>query len=67
MVTTACATNGLSQGADALPFAINRLSPAEKASFEFHLGSWIGLADGNAAILPQARQLKAARALCPYG
>ena len=71
---------GYSQGADVLPFALNRL-PArtrarvkltallglgQKASFEFHLSNWIG-ASGDKPIAPEARKLLAADTLCIYG
>ncbi len=72
---------GYSQGADVLPFALNRLQPAvralveqtvliapgERASFEFHLGNWVGLGKGDVAILPEALRLDAATSLCLYG
>ncbi|MFT4268757.1 MAG: AcvB/VirJ family lysyl-phosphatidylglycerol hydrolase, partial [Xenophilus sp.] len=71
---------GYSQGADVLPFAYNRLSPAvrervrltaligpgRKAAFEFHLSNWIG-SSGDRPIAPEARRLKAAETLCIYG
>lgn len=73
---------GYSQGADVLPFAINRLPPAtraqvaqtvlmglsDKASFEFHLSSWLQRDDDSGLpILPEARQLRADATLCLYG
>ncbi|MCK9684256.1 virulence factor family protein [Scleromatobacter humisilvae] len=71
---------GYSQGADVLPFAINRLPPAtrasvrltallglgQKASFEFHLANWIG-PSGDLPIAPEASRLDAADTLCIYG
>ncbi len=71
---------GYSQGADVLPFAINRLPSAtrslvrltallglgQNASFEFHLGNWIG-ASGDVPIAPEARRLSAAGTICLYG
>ncbi len=71
---------GYSQGADVLPFALNRLPPAtrasvrltallgpgQKASFEFHLTNWIG-PSGDLPIAPEALKLKAASTLCIYG
>ena len=71
---------GYSQGADVLPFAINRLPPAtrslvrltallglgQNASFEFHLGNWLG-ASGDLPIAPEARLLAAAGTICVYG
>ena len=67
---------GYSQGADVLPFALNRLPPATRAmvsdtvlmalgtnaSFEFHLGNWVGSGDGDALpIEPETRALDPAR------
>ena len=71
---------GYSQGADVLPFAVNRLPAAsramiaqtvlmglgEKASFEFHLSNWVGNS-GDLPILPEASKLLAATTLCLYG
>ena len=71
---------GYSQGADVLPFALNRLPPrtrarvrltallglGQKASFEFHLAHWIG-PSGDRPIAPEARKLVAADTLCIYG
>ena len=71
---------GYSQGADVLPFAINRL-PArtrssvrltallglgQKASFEFHVSNWVG-PSGDKPIAPEAAKLAAVRTLCIYG
>ena len=71
---------GYSQGADVLPFAVNRLPAASRArvaqtvlmglgqnaSFEFHLANWIGKDDG-LPILPEAIKLDEADTLCLYG
>ena len=71
---------GYSQGADVLPFALNRLpaatrasvrlaallGPGQKASFEFHLANWIG-PSGDRPIAPEALRLSAASTLCIYG
>lgn len=71
---------GFSQGADVLPFALNRLpertraavrlsvllAPAEKASFEFHVSNWLG-PSGDKPVLPEAQKLQAARTLCVHG
>ena len=71
---------GYSQGADVLPFAVNRLPDASRArvaqtvlmglgqnaSFEFHLANWIGKDDG-LPILPEAVKLSEADTLCLYG
>ena len=71
---------GYSQGADVMPFAINRLppltrakiqstvllGPGQKASFEFHVSNWIG-PSGDKPIAPEAARLRAATTLCVYG
>lgn len=71
---------GYSQGADVLPFALNRmpertragikltalLGLGQKASFEFHVTNWIG-PSGDIPIEPEARKLSAANTLCIYG
>jgi type IV secretory pathway VirJ component len=71
---------GYSQGADVLPFALNRLPPAtrasvrltallgpgQKASFEFHLTNWMG-PSGDLPIAPEALRLSATNTLCIYG
>ena len=71
---------GYSQGADVLPFALNRLPAAtrasvrltallgvgQKASFEFHLANWMG-PSGDLPIAPEALKLRAASTLCIYG
>ena len=63
-----------------LPFALNRLpaatrasvrlvallGPGQKASFEFHLTNWIG-PSGDRPIAPEALKLSAASTLCIYG
>lgn len=72
---------GYSQGADVLPFAVNRLPAAskrlvmqtvllglgERASFEFHLGNWLGSDADGLAILPEVTKLDARTTLCLYG
>lgn len=72
---------GYSQGADVLPFALNRLPLAtrplvvqtvlmglgQKASFEFHVGNWLGDDPDAVAIAPEARRLNGAQTLCIYG
>jgi type IV secretory pathway VirJ component len=73
---------GYSQGADVLPFALDRLPAATRpriahtvlmglgaeASFEFHVGNWIGNDDEDALpIRPVAEKLSAATTLCLYG
>jgi type IV secretory pathway VirJ component len=71
---------GYSQGADVLPFALNRLpestrarvrltallGPGQKASFEFHVTNWIG-PSGDLPIAPEALKLSAASTLCVFG
>jgi type IV secretory pathway VirJ component len=71
---------GYSQGADVLPFAMNRLpAPSravvertvmiglgENASFQFHFTSWLG-ADSGLPILPEVARLAAGSTLCLYG
>lgn len=73
---------GYSQGADVLPFAINRLPDAtrplithsvmlglgQNASFEFHVGNWLSDDDPDALpILPEATRLQPHKTLCIYG
>lgn len=72
---------GYSQGADVLPFALNRLSPdanalvarsvllapAEMASFEFHLTNWIGGNSGDLPVKPEIERLDLSRLACLYG
>ncbi|ASR42111.1 hypothetical protein BEN78_00475 [Xanthomonas citri pv. mangiferaeindicae] len=73
---------GYSQGADVLPFAVNRLPPAtramvartvliglgRRASFEFHVGNWLSANDPDALeIAPEVMRLSADRALCIEG
>jgi type IV secretory pathway VirJ component len=71
---------GYSQGADVLPFAVNRLPAAtrgllqtttllglgRKAAFEFHLANWVGPANG-LPILPEYLKLSRAMTLCVVG
>lgn len=73
---------GYSQGADVLPFAVNRLPPAtratvahtvlmglgKRASFEFHVGNWISAGDDDALeIAPEVLRLSADHTLCIEG
>ena len=65
---------GYSQGADVLPFALNRLPArtrddlalvallglAERAQFEFHLSSWIGTTRGGLPTRPEIARIQAA-------
>lgn len=71
---------GYSQGADVLPFAVNRLPSATRATvamtaliglgrtaaFEFHVANWLGTDDG-LPVRPEADKLSSARTLCLYG
>jgi type IV secretory pathway VirJ component len=72
---------GYSQGADVLPFAINRLPAAtrarvaltavlgmsEHALFEFHLSSWISGSNSGPATLPEINRITGEPVLCIYG
>ena len=73
---------GYSQGADTLPFAVNRLSGQGKrtvsitvllalsgrADFEFHLSNWISTSNTGLPVLPEMRKLSAEPpTLCVYG
>jgi type IV secretory pathway VirJ component len=71
---------GYSQGADVLPFAINRLSPAahrrvvlgallgldDRADFEFHVTSWVVNGASGLPVRPEVARLSVA-AVCIYG
>ena len=72
---------GYSQGADVLPFVVNRLSPATRAlvrlttligvggtaSFEFHVSNWIGSGDDGMPVRPEIEKLSSVDTLCVYG
>jgi type IV secretory pathway VirJ component len=72
---------GYSQGADVLPFAVNRLPDATKAHvlltailgmsehalFEFHVGSWISDDTSGPATLPEVNRISGMPVLCIYG
>jgi len=72
---------GYSQGADVLPFATNRLppttrrlvsdlvllGPGKRASFEFHLESWLARDEDGLPLAPELAQLSAREVLCVYG
>ncbi len=73
---------GYSQGADVLPFAVNRLPAATRArvvhtvlmglgtraSFEFHVGNWLSARDDDALdIAPEVLRLSADHTLCIEG
>jgi type IV secretory pathway VirJ component len=72
---------GYSQGADVLPFAVNRLPTAtrarvsltalmgmsEHALFEFHVSSWISNDSSGPSTLPEVARLAGTPVLCIYG
>jgi type IV secretory pathway VirJ component len=72
---------GYSQGADVLPFAVNRLPPATKAAvslvailgmsehalFEFHVSSWIADDRSGPETLPEVNRITGMPVLCIYG
>src|SRR5258708_35493624 len=72
---------GYSQGADVLPFAVNRLPEAtrarvalvavmgmsEHALFEFHLSSWISDSSAGPATLPDINRLTGVTVVRTYG
>jgi type IV secretory pathway VirJ component len=72
---------GYSQGADVLPFAVNRLPPAsrqrvalaailgmsEHALFEFHLANWVSDDNSGPATLPEVDRITDIPVLCIYG
>ncbi len=72
---------GYSQGADVLPFAVNRLPEATRAHvasvavmgmsdhalFEFHLSSWISDSNSGPATLPEINRIKGIPVSCIYG
>jgi type IV secretory pathway VirJ component len=71
---------GYSQGADVLPFAVNRLPATTRdlvqlttligigknAAFEFHVTSWLG-GSGDTPIKPETDKMAAKDTLCLYG
>jgi type IV secretory pathway VirJ component len=72
---------GYSQGADVLPFAVNRLPDAtrskvglvavmgmsEHALFEFHVSSWVADDNSGPATLPEIDRIAGIPVLCIYG
>jgi type IV secretory pathway VirJ component len=72
---------GYSQGADVLPFAVNRLPAATKAHvslmailgmsehalFEFHVSSWISDSNSGPETLPEVNRISGVPILCIYG
>lgn len=72
---------GYSQGADVMPFAVNRLPPAtrarialvalmamsEHAVFEFHVTSWVSDDNSGLDTLPEVGHITGMPVLCIYG
>ncbi|MBL8272123.1 AcvB/VirJ family lysyl-phosphatidylglycerol hydrolase [Steroidobacter sp.] len=72
---------GFSQGADVMPFVVNRLPAATRerlrlvgllslsqtAVFEFHLQNWLGADKGAIPVAPELLRMKGVRGLCVYG
>jgi len=72
---------GYSQGADVMPFVVNRLPPAtrdmvrltvligvsQSASFEFKIGNWLHADRDALPVRPEIDQLSASSTLCIYG
>jgi type IV secretory pathway VirJ component len=72
---------GYSQGADVLPFAVNRLPAvtksqvallaimgmSEHALFEFHVSSWISDDNSGPLTLPEVNRISGMPVLCVYG
>ncbi|MES2885372.1 MAG: AcvB/VirJ family lysyl-phosphatidylglycerol hydrolase [Pseudomonadota bacterium] len=72
---------GYSQGADVLPFAVNRLGPALRAQvamvaamglsdhavFEFELGNWVSDNNNGPETLPEVARIKTLPFICIYG
>jgi type IV secretory pathway VirJ component len=72
---------GYSQGADVLPFAVNRLNSeakrsvalaailgmSEHALFEFHMSSWVSDDNSGPATLPEVDRISGIPVLCIYG
>ena len=72
---------GYSQGADVLPFAVNRLSEdtrervalavimgmSEHALFEFHMSNWITDDNSGPATFPEVNRIAGIPVLCIYG
>jgi type IV secretory pathway VirJ component len=72
---------GYSQGADVLPFAVNRLPKATRAlvsltaligvsssaAFEFHVANWVGADSAGLPVQPEIDRLSSVDTLCIYG
>ncbi|SER21315.1 Type IV secretory pathway, VirJ component [Solimonas aquatica] len=72
---------GYSQGANVLPFALNRLPSAtrgkvavtvlmglgERADFEFHVSNWVSESDSGLPIAPEMQRIVEGNPVCIYG
>lgn len=72
---------GYSQGADVLPFIVNRMPEAsrehvalavmmglgKRADFEFHMTNWVASSSAGLPILPEVQKLPAGLGMCIYG
>jgi type IV secretory pathway VirJ component len=72
---------GYSQGADTMPFMVNRLPPAtremvglttllgisDNAAFEFHVTNWLGDSSGGLPTAPELERWSGSPYLCLYG
>jgi len=72
---------GYSQGANVLPFAMNRLPEktrdmvavtammglSERADFEFRISNWVSSSDDGLPILPEVQKMDGGNPLCVYG
>jgi type IV secretory pathway VirJ component len=72
---------GYSQGADTMPFMVNRLPAqtrdmvglttllgiSDNALFEFHVANWLGNTGGGLATAPELKRWRGAPYLCLYG
>ena len=72
---------GYSQGADVLPFIVNRMPVAsrehvalavmmglgKRADFEFHMTNWVSSSASGLLILPEVQKLPAGLGMCIYG
>lgn len=72
---------GYSQGADVLPFIVNRMPAAsrehvvlavmmglgKRADFEFHMTNWVSSSASGLLILPEVQKLPAGLGMCIYG
>lgn len=72
---------GYSQGADVLPFIVNRMPAAsrehvalavmmglgKRADFEFHMTNWVSSSSSGLLILPEVQKLPTGLGMCIYG